>query len=129
MDKNTWENYPVGTYVRVTWDDADREEYAVVRGKGESGGASAGNVGIYIGRHWDEIFDWAGASFEVLYLPKDEVILPGDRVRLVHNYYSVPAGTLGVVTEEEQDGYYVEFPGQGGAFWVVSDAVKKAVEG
>lgn len=147
MDKNTWENFPVGTYVRVTWDDDDREEYAVVRGRGESGGASAGNVGVYIGRHWDEIFDWAGASFEVLYAPKDEgtvlvpedeyaypdeqddVIRAGDLVHLAYDYSDILGGSLGHVEEARENGCYVEFRGHGDALWVNYRALKKAVEG
>lgn len=128
MDKNTWENYPVGTYVLVTWEDDDRESYSVVRGKGDSGGASAGNVGVYIGSHWDEIFSWAGASFEVLYLPP--VRLEGAQVRITEDYYGLPAGTEGLAEKYDTDAYFVSFyvyPEQ--SFWVREDAVEPVVEG
>lgn len=68
MDKNTWENLPVGTNVRVTFPDMD--PYTAIR-IDTDGGAASSNFGIYGGNSWNNVLDWLdhGATFEVIFTP------------------------------------------------------------
>lgn len=68
MDKNTWENLPVGTNVVVTFPDQD--PYTAIR-IGTNGGAASGNFGLYGGKHWDNVIDWLdqGAVLDVIFTP------------------------------------------------------------
>lgn len=68
MDKNTWENLPVGTNVVITFPDMD--PYTAIRSEGD-GGASHVNFGLYGGEHWNTVLAWLahGAEFEVIFTP------------------------------------------------------------
>lgn len=68
MDKNTWENLPVGTNVRVTFPDQD--PYTAIRSEGD-GGAAHGTFGLYGGNSWNNVWNWLdhGAVFDVTFIP------------------------------------------------------------
>lgn len=68
MDKNTWENLPVGTNVRVTFPDMD--PYTVIR-TDSTDAVRSGDFGLYGGEHWNNVRAWLahGATFEVIFTP------------------------------------------------------------
>lgn len=68
MDKNTWENLPVGTNVKITF--PGEAPYTAIRSEGY-GGAAHGTFGLYGGKHWDNVLDWLdyNATFDVTFIP------------------------------------------------------------
>ena len=68
MDKNTWENLPVGTNVRLTFRDMD--PYTAIR-IDSTDRAASGGFGLYGGEHWNNVLAWLahGAEFEVIFTP------------------------------------------------------------
>lgn len=68
MDKNTWENLPVGTNVRVSF--PGEAPYTAIHSEGD-GGASHGSFGLYGGNSWDNVWYWLdyNATFDVIFTP------------------------------------------------------------
>lgn len=60
---------PPNSYVKVHFNDNSQRDYFVARSDATDKGASAGGgMGIWGGRHWEDIWDkWGDVTIELLY--------------------------------------------------------------